>query len=85
MAVNTSRLDDTTRMSIYLPKSLKRRMDTVDVNWSAFIREAIKQRLEHEFKRDVAEAVLISDRLSRLAPKGWDSTREIRYWRNKRR
>ncbi len=74
-----------TRICISLPRSLKRRMDTVDVNWSAFIREAIKQRLEHESERDVAEAVLINERLRRPAPKVWDSTRVIRYWRNKRR
>jgi len=72
------------RTSISLPESLKRQMESVDVNWSALVREAIVQRLKHESERDVAEALLINERLRRKAPRGWDSARVIRYWRSRR-
>ncbi len=72
------------RTSISLPGGLKREMDRVEVNWSAFLRQAIEKRLEYEEERDVAEAVLINERLRRKAPKGWDSGRVVRAWRDRR-
>lgn len=84
MAGRSSGSEKLARTSISLPESLKRQMETVDVNWSAFVREAIAQRLKHEGERDVAEAVLINERLRRKPPKGWDSTQVIRYWRSRR-
>lgn len=74
----------TERTSISLPESLKRQMDNVDINWSALLRETIVQRLNRESQRDLAEALMINERLRRKAPKGWDSTRVIRQWRSRR-
>ncbi len=73
------------RTSISLPEPLKRQMDAAGVNWSAYLREAIAQRLKQESERNVAEAVLLNEKLRRKAPKGWDSAKVIRYWRDKRR
>ena len=73
------------RTSISLPGSLKRQMDAAGVNWSAYLREVISQRVKQESERNVAEAVLLNEKLRRKAPKGWDSTRVIRDWRNRRR
>ena len=73
------------RTSISLPGSLKRQMDAAGVNWSAYLREVISQRVKQESERNVAEAVLLNEKLRRRAPKGWDSTRVIRDWRNRRR
>ncbi len=84
MAGRSSGSEKLARTSISLPESLKRQMKSVDVNWSAFVRNAIVQRLKHEDERNVAEALLINERLRRKPPKGWDSTRVIRYWRNRR-
>ncbi len=84
MAGRSSGSEKLARTSVSLPESLKRQMESVDVNWSAFVREAIAQRLKREGERDVAEALLINERLRRKSPKGWDSTRVIRYWRSRR-
>ena len=64
---------------------MKRQMDAAGVNWSAYLREVISQRVKQESERNVAEAVLLNEKLRRKAPKGWDSTRVIRDWRNRRR
>ncbi len=73
-----------TRTSISLPQNLKREMDASEVNWSAYLREAISERLKGEAERNVAEAVLLNERLRRKAPKGWDSAKVIRNWRDRR-
>lgn len=73
------------RTSISLPGSLKRQMDAAGVNWSAYLREVISQRVKQESERNVAEAVLLNEKLRRKAPKGWDSTKVIREWRDRRR
>ena len=74
-----------TRTSISLPGALKRQMDAAGVNWSAYLREVISQRVKQEEERNVAEAVLLNERLRRKAPIGWDSARVIREWRGRRR
>lgn len=72
------------RTSVTIPEPMKEEMKKVDVNWSAVLREAIKRKLEWEHERDVVEAVLINEKLRRKAPEGWDSTKVIRNWRNRR-
>ncbi len=74
-----------TRTSISIPGALKRQMDAAGVNWSAYLREVISQRIKQEEERNVAEAVLLNERLRRKAPIGWDSARVIREWRGRRR
>ncbi|MFQ5711755.1 MAG: hypothetical protein ACE5GD_08245 [Candidatus Geothermarchaeales archaeon] len=76
--------DRMVRTSITIPRSLKERMDEVDVNWSSEIREIIKRRLEQEVENDTVEAVLLNERLRRRAPEGWDSAEAIRLWRSRR-
>ena len=56
----------------------------MDVNWSSVMREAIRKRLSAEKDRDLAEAVLINERLRRTSPEGWNSTEVIREWRKRR-
>ncbi len=73
------------RTSISLPENLKRQMDAAGVNWSAYLREAIAHRLEQETEKNVAEALLLNEKLRRKAPKDWDSARVIRSWRERRR
>ncbi|TMI06574.1 hypothetical protein E6H34_10390 [Candidatus Bathyarchaeota archaeon] len=73
-----------TRTSISLPVNLKREMDAAEVNWSAYLRDAISERLKWETERNVAEAILINEKLRRKAPKGWDSAKVIREWRDRR-
>lgn len=61
------------------------------VNWSETIRRAIENTIEEEElkernvdPRDVREARLMADSIRRPS-KGWDSTREIRKWRDRGR
>ncbi len=72
------------RTSVTVPESMKVEMDEVSVNWSAVVREAIRRELEWGRESDTVEAVLINEKLRRKAPKGWDSTKEIRAWRSRR-
>lgn len=72
------------RTSVTIPESMKEEMVKADVNWSAVVREAIRQKLEWEHERDAIEAVLINEKLRRKAPEGWDSTKVIRAWRTRR-
>lgn len=80
MGVVSARLDEETR----------RRMRRLShINWSEVIREAILERIrEEERRREVDPAMLleasrIADRIRRPSP-GWNSTEEIRRWRERR-
>lgn len=75
MAIVTVRVDEET----------KRRMEElVQINWSEILRESIRRKLTDEEGRNLAKAVVITNQLQRSAPKGWDSVRTIRYWREHR-
>ncbi len=71
------------RTTITVPASLKERMSQVDVNWSETIREMVSQRLEEEGQPDMAEAVILNEKVKRAAPKGWSSLEVIKQWRRK--
>ncbi|MCD6464891.1 hypothetical protein J7L27_00785 [Candidatus Bathyarchaeota archaeon] len=55
MAVITVRIDEET----------KRLMKQIKINWSDFIRNAIKDKIEEERRRNLAKAILINERLRR--------------------
>ena len=55
MAVITVRIDEET----------KRLMKQIKINWSEFIRNAIKDKIEEERRRSLAKAILINERLRR--------------------
>ena len=68
----------------------RRRMRRLpQVNWSEVIREAITEKIREEESRreldprDLREAIRITDSL-RTPAEGWDSTEEIRRWRERR-
>ena len=78
--VISARVDDDTR----------RRMRRLPhINWSQVIREAItdkileEERRPHVDPRDLREAARITDTVRAPSP-GWDSTEEIRRWRERR-
>jgi hypothetical protein len=67
------------RTTVTLPTALKEQMSRVRINWSQEIREMISQRLdEDEDTPYMAEAVILNDRLRRLAPLGWKSLEEVK-------
>lgn len=51
------------------------------INWSEIVREAILNKIQEEEKKNLAEALLINEKLRRKAPKNWDSTKVIKKWR----
>lgn len=66
------------RTTITLPASLKAKIDREDESWSEVIREMLKQRIEEESEADMAEAVILNERVRRPAPK-----EVIKQWRRK--
>jgi len=54
------------------------------INWSEVVREAILNKIREEEEKNLAEALLINERLRRNAPKNWDSTEVIKRWRRLR-
>ena len=72
-------------ISVRVSEEIKRRMDRLKhINWSEVIRRAIIEVLEEEEGRNLAKALLINERIRKKAPKGWDSTELIRFWRDHR-
>jgi Arc/MetJ-type ribon-helix-helix transcriptional regulator len=75
----------TKTLSVKVDEELRERMRRLKhVNWSEVIRESIRKKIEEENGRNIAEAVLLNERLRKTAPEGWDSTNVIREWRSKR-
>ncbi|RLG74499.1 MAG: hypothetical protein DRO23_06525 [Thermoprotei archaeon] len=54
------------------------------INWSEVVREAILNKIHEEERKNLAEALLINEKLRRNAPKNWDSTEVIKKWRRLR-
>ncbi len=72
-------------ISVRVSDEIKKRMDRLKhINWSEVIRRAIIKTLEEEEGRNLARAVLLNEKIRKKAPKGWDSTEIIRYWRQRR-
>jgi len=81
---DTGESEKMVRTSITIPESMKRQMDELDINWSAIMRQAIKQKIEGENQTDIIEAMLLNEKLRKAAPEGWDSVKVIRAWRRRR-
>ena len=72
-------------ISVRVDEKMKKEMERLkQVNWSEVIRVAIKERLDQEKQKNLAKAVLINEKIRKKAPKGYDSTRIIREWRDRR-
>jgi len=79
----SKRKDRLVRTTITIPSSLKEKMARTDENWSEVIREVLAQRLNEEGGADMAEAVILNERVRRPAPKNWSSLQVIKKWRRK--
>jgi len=72
-------------VTVRVDEETKKKMDELGhINWSGVLREAIQRKLEQEKDRDMAKAVILNERVKRKAPAGWDSTKAIRFWRERR-
>ncbi len=71
--------------SVRIEKEIKERMKKLrHIDWSEVVRAAIIETLEKEEGRNLAKAVLITEKIRKKAPKGWNSVEVIRYWRERR-
>ncbi len=84
MAASKRKNDRMVRTTITLPLSLKEKMDRTDVNWSEELRGMISQRIEAEGQPNMAEAVILNEKVRRDAPENWDSLEVIKQWRKRR-
>ena len=58
-------------ITIRIGPEIKKRMKKYSyINWSEVIRRAILEKLDEEEKRNIAEVLLINEKLRRRAPKG---------------
>lgn len=72
-------------VSVRVDEKLKQEMEKLkSINWSEVIRDTVEHKIKEEGGRNLAEAVLLNERLRKKAPEGWDSTRVIKLWRQKR-
>ncbi len=71
------------RTTFTIPSSLKEKMSEADENWSEVIREILTQRLEEEGNADMAEAVILNERVKRPAREDWSSLQVIKQWRRR--
>ncbi len=72
-------------ISVRISKELKEKMDRMKhIKWSEVIRQAIVEKINQEEGRNMAKAVLITERIRNSIASGGDTTEIIRYWREKR-
>jgi len=74
-----------TIISVRIDDELKKEMDRLKhINWNEIIRQAIIRTINEEKGRNLAKAVLLNEKVRKEAPKGWDTTEILRYWREHR-
>jgi len=71
-------------VTVRVDDDLKQKMEGVPINWSDAIRSAIEEILDRETRKNRIRAAQLTDRIRVPAPKGWDSTKVIRSWRDAR-
>lgn len=60
-------------------------MDTLShLDWSEIIYQTIEARIRKETKKSLAKAILINDKVWKKAHKGFNSTKIIREFRERR-
>jgi len=71
-------------ITLRVDEETKERMDSVTINWSDAIRQAISRILEEETTKNRIRAAQLNDRIRVTVPRGFDSTKLIREWRDRR-
>lgn len=65
-------------VSVRVPSDLKKAMDKLPwINWTEILRKAITETVNSQVKRNLAHAVLLSEKLRRNPAQGWNSTEFI--------
>lgn len=71
--------------SVRLDPELKKKMDSLKhLNWSEIIRKAIKSEIQNETEVNKAKAVLLNEKVRKIAPENFNSLDIIRKFREER-
>ena len=74
-----------TNISVRIDSELKEKMDSLKhLNWSEVIRKAIKSKIQKETEINKAKAVLLNEKIRKIAPKNFNSVDIIRKFREER-
>ena len=74
-----------TNISVRIDPELKEKMDSLKhLNWSEVIRKAIKSKIQNETESNKAKAVLLNEKIRKIAPKNFNSVDIIRKFREER-
>lgn len=73
-----------TVITVRIDEETKRMMDEIRINWSEFIRNAIKNKIMEERRRNLAKAVLINEKMRRKSAGEAKAEEIIRRFRDER-
>ncbi|MFW9875198.1 MAG: hypothetical protein ACFFG0_18995 [Candidatus Thorarchaeota archaeon] len=74
-----------TNISVRIDPELKEKMDSFKyLNWSEIIRKAIKAEIQNKTEINKAKAVLLNEKIRKIAPDYFESTDIIRKFREER-
>ena len=74
-----------TNISVRIDTELKKKMDSLKhLNWSEIIRKAIKSEIQNETEMNKAKAVLLNEKIRKIAPEYFNSVDIIRKFREER-
>ena len=74
-----------TNISVRIDPELKKKMDLFKhLNWSEIIRQAIKSEIQNETESNKAKAVLLNEKIRKIAPENFNSVDIIRKFREER-
>ncbi len=74
------------KISVRVDDDLKEQMNKhSELNWSEIIRNHIKEVIKEKKEKNLARAVLMTQKLRKKAPEGFNTTNVIRKFRDKRR
>jgi len=74
-----------TNISVRIDPELKKKMDSLKhLNWSEIIRKAIKSKIQNEVEINKAKAVLLNEKIRKIAPENFNSVDIIRKFREVR-
>jgi Arc/MetJ-type ribon-helix-helix transcriptional regulator len=73
-----------TVITVRINEEIKKMMNKININWSEFIREAIRNKIEEERNKNLAKAVLINERIRKKSKGEMKAEEIIRKFRDKR-
>ena len=74
-----------TNISVRIDPELKEKMDSLrHINWSEIIRKAIKLEIQNQTEINKARAVLLNEKIRKIAPENFNSVDIIRKFREER-